>query len=64
MVKLVLSPPQAAAALGVTSGTLATWRRASTGPAYIRLGYPAIGYQIADLEQWVASRRASEGRPS
>jgi hypothetical protein len=48
----------------VTSGTLATWRRASPGPAYIRLGYPAIGYQIADLEQLVASRRVSEGRPS
>ncbi len=64
MVKLILSPVEASAALGVTSGTLATWRRAGTGPAYITLGYHSIGYQIADLEQWVASRRVSEGRPS
>ena len=64
MVKLVLSPSDAAAALGVTSGTLASWRRAGTGPAYIKLGYHSIGYQITDLEQWVASRRVSGGRPS
>ena len=57
MVKLILSPIDAATALGVTSGTLASWRRKGTGPPYIKLGYHTIGYRVADLETWVQGRR-------
>jgi hypothetical protein len=59
---LILSPTDAAIALGVTSGTLASWRRAGTGPAYIKLGYHTIGYRVADLETWVQGRRVAAER--
>jgi predicted DNA-binding transcriptional regulator AlpA len=47
---------QAAAHLGVSPSTLEKWRCAGTGPKFIKLGVRRVGYDKADLDDWIASR--------
>lgn len=50
--------PEAAAYLGLASGTLAAWRMEGTGPRYARLGKGSrsvIGYRREDLDAFIAA---------
>lgn len=49
-------PEAAGAQIGVTQGTLAKWRCAGTGPAFIRIG-GRILYKQADLDAYLEARR-------
>ena len=56
----LLTPPQAAAILGIKVDTLTTWRWAGTGPVYHRIGGArkgAIRYAAADLESYINASR-------
>lgn len=53
----------AGAHIGVTSGTLAKWRCAGTGPAFIRIG-GRILYKEADLDAYLEARRIEPGAVS
>jgi hypothetical protein len=46
----------AARRLKVSESTLAKWRKAGTGPAFVMVGR-FICYRDADLEDWLLSRR-------
>lgn len=50
----------------VTVRTLQNWRKAGTGPAYIRLGERSIVYRLRDVEAFESDRRegAPDWRPS
>lgn len=52
----LLSAVEAAEALGVSVDTLARWRIAGTGPAYVKLGrakQATIRYRRVDLERFI-----------
>lgn len=46
-----LSTHEAAERLGVTVGTLANWRSAGIGPAYLKIG-SRVMYPLAQIEQF------------
>ena len=48
------TPEETAAILGVTTRTLAAWRKAETGPEYARVGN-AIRYPHEALIDWVSA---------
>lgn len=50
-VPLLLTPAEAATALGVTVGQLRDWRGAGRGPAYHRIGVRLIRYPATTLHQ-------------
>ena len=52
----VLRPEHAAPYCGLSEPSLARLRFDGTGPAFVQLGARAIGYRIADLDAWLASR--------
>ncbi|SFO25650.1 Helix-turn-helix domain-containing protein [Bradyrhizobium sp. Ghvi] len=56
-------PEAAAARIGLTPGTLAKWRCAGTGPAYIRIG-GRILYKEADLDAFRDACRVIPGGSS
>jgi hypothetical protein len=52
----------AAKYLGLTAGTLRTYRMRGCGPHYYRLGVgqgAPVGYRVEDLDEWLKSRRFS-----
>ncbi|MCK1595576.1 helix-turn-helix domain-containing protein [Bradyrhizobium sp. 164] len=53
-------PKSAAAYIGMTEGTMAKWRCAGTGPAYIRIG-GRILYKEADLDAFRDACRVVPG---
>lgn len=57
---MALSSEDAARALGVSPKTLANWRCAGRGPAYVHIGdspHSPVLYLIEDLQGWLHSRR-------
>jgi predicted DNA-binding transcriptional regulator AlpA len=52
----ILRPKEAARYLGLSVSTLAKMRCRGDGPNYIQLGRGAIGYRVADLDQYAADR--------
>jgi predicted DNA-binding transcriptional regulator AlpA len=58
----VVSPREAAAILSLSTVTLQRKRNDGSGPLFVRLGERRVGYRIADLEAWLASRVSSSGR--
>lgn len=52
----MLSPAATAALLGVSQSSLAKWRCAGTGPAFLKLGR-RVAYSTADIDAWLADRR-------
>lgn len=51
----LLTPEQVAARYGITPASLANWRLAGKGPAYIRLGSgprARVMYRVDDVIQW------------
>jgi predicted DNA-binding transcriptional regulator AlpA len=57
---IVLTPGEAAAALGMTASRLKVLRRVGRGPAYLRLGGRLIRYLVDDVNEWL-SNHASRG---
>ena len=55
----VLRPLEAAEELRLSKRTLERMRVNGDGPKYVRLGSRRIGYRIADLRDWLASRTYS-----
>ena len=51
----LLSPTDVAAVLGVPIATLANWRWARTGPAFLRVGRH-VRYRRDDLNRWIATQ--------
>lgn len=57
----LISEEELAAALSVTTQTLATWRHHADGPVYAKLG-KRVFYRCEDVQEWVkASLRAHPG---
>lgn len=64
VVPMALSSEEAARALGVSPKTLANWRCAGRGPAYVHIGdspHSPVLYLIEDLRSWLRSRRRCGG---
>ena len=57
-----LSPEELAELTGHSVNTLAHWRGAGKGPAYLKLSH-RIAYSAADIEQWLESRRVETKTP-
>ncbi len=54
---------RAAELIGMSKRTLEKWRGEGTGPPFLKLGRRVL-YSVADLEEWIRSRRrysTSEG---
>lgn len=49
----LLTPAQLSHNTGIPLGTLAYWRHAGTGPAYLRLGGRVIRYRKSDVDAWM-----------
>jgi len=61
-VKLVLTPSEAAEALGLATKTLAKLRTSGRGPVFTRLGggkRSSVGYLVSDLEAFLQKGRRS-----
>lgn len=50
----LLTTAQAAERLGMAEQTLANWRCAGVGPAYVRVGTRTIRYRSSALGQYIA----------
>jgi predicted DNA-binding transcriptional regulator AlpA len=57
-----LSPEELVKITGHSVNTLAHWRSAGKGPAFLKLSH-RIAYAASDVEEWLRSRRV-ERRPS
>ena len=58
-----LKPPEVAAVLRVSVGTLANWRSQGIGPRYTKLSTAAnapVRYRLGDIETYMAARTRSE----
>ena len=53
---LLLTTPEAALALRVSTVTMKRLRGSGRGPAYVRLGR-LVRYRIGDLRRWINSNR-------
>ena len=54
----LLNRKDAAAYIGLATGTLDRWRTERHGPSYIKVG-GAVRYKISDLEEWLNSNRVA-----
>jgi hypothetical protein len=59
----LLTPAQAADALGVTARVLEHWRGCGDGPAFVRLSRKTIRYRAEDLQAFVAAARRASTAP-
>lgn len=53
----IMDRAQAAAAIGVSSKTMANWSSLGVGPAYTRIGVK-VYYRVATIEAWAAAELA------
>lgn len=58
----LLDPATTARALGVTEGTLKTWRSKGIGPAFVRFG-SRIRYRATDIDTWLDTQTITPGAP-
>jgi predicted DNA-binding transcriptional regulator AlpA len=56
----ILRTPGAADYVGLSTSTLEKKRLAGGGPAFIRLGGRAVGYDVRDLDAWLEKQRQSD----
>lgn len=54
-----LRTPEAAEYLGIGESTLEKWRCSGKGPVFERAGTRIVVYRVADLDAFLAARRAS-----
>jgi predicted DNA-binding transcriptional regulator AlpA len=52
----VLTAAEASDLLTVSVPVMERWRRAGTGPRFIRLSVRRVGYRLSDLRAWIAER--------
>ena len=52
----ILRTPEAAKYVGLSASTLEKLRLLGQGPAWLRLGARAVGYDIAVLDRWLDGR--------
>jgi len=55
----VLRTERAASYCGLAPSTMEKQRLTGGGPTFVRLTGRAVGYLVADLDEWIASRRAA-----
>ena len=57
--EIAVTERRASQLLALSPDTLRRYRRAGTGPAYVRVGGPngPIRYRIADLDEWLKQSR-------
>lgn len=60
----ILRTPEAARYVGLSASTLEKLRLVGQGPAWVRLGLRAVGYEIADLDRWLDERGSTVRPPS
>lgn len=54
--RVAMNAPEAAKMLGISPGTLSSWRGRKEGPDYYKIGRRVIYYE-ADIERYLESRR-------
>lgn len=60
----ILRTPEAAAYVGLSVSTLEKKRLDGSGPLFVHLGGRAVGYDLADLDEWIdRQRRTSTSDP-
>ena len=57
---MLISPEETGQRLEKSQKTLANWRCAGRGPAYIKIG-DLIRYDTNDLEAWLQSQKVTPG---
>lgn len=62
MANQLLTPAQAGAQLGLTTGALAQLRYLGTGPQFIKLTAKAVRYLQSDIDSWVARKSRTSTR--
>ena len=55
--KRILRTPEASGYVGLAPSTLEKKRLTGDGPAFIRLGGRAVGYDVRDLDAWLDTQR-------
>jgi predicted DNA-binding transcriptional regulator AlpA len=55
----VLRTVDAATYIGLAVATLEKMRLRGDGPPFVRLGCRAVGYDLADLDEWIEERKAA-----
>ena len=60
MPEQILRPPQVAALLGVSRGTLKRWAVAGVIPKPLQFGPRSFGWPATTIESWIASRAQSQ----
>lgn len=60
--QMYFSPAEAAKYLGITTRTMAQWRRTGRGPTYARLGglTSRVRYEKSQLDQWMHSKQQTQ----
>lgn len=59
MTKRILRTEAASEYCGLAASTLEKLRVRGDGPRFVKLGGKAVGYDLADLDAWLDSRKAS-----
>lgn len=54
----ILKTSAAAAYCGLSQSSLERMRGHDSGPAFVRLGPSRVGYDLKDLDEWIARRKA------
>ena len=57
MRKRILRTPEAAEYVGLSRSTLEKRRLSGDGPPFLRLGGRVVGYDVADLDEWLDHQR-------
>ena len=53
----ILRTPAAAEYVGLSASALEKMRLTGDGPAFLRLGGRAVGYDVHDLDRWLEDQR-------
>ena len=54
---LLLTDEQAAKIIGLKVATLQYWRTKGDGPVFMKVGPKCVRYRLADINEWLDSRR-------
>lgn len=58
----LLTPDEAGAQLGLSTGALAQLRYMGAGPCFIKLTAKAVRYRQSDLDAWIAAKTRTSTR--
>ena len=57
MKQRILRTAEAATYVGLSPSTIEKMRLSGDGPAFVRLGGRAVGYDVQDLDDWIDRQR-------